>query len=108
MAYSFRKNWVFRAGFAVNTMDLWTNGLRRTSRSTWRPRSVQPPPGDPDVAFYLAKGPPAYSFNVQPDGTSPFVGTNYTGRNASYYDPSMRSPYIMNWNAGLQWQFAGP
>ena len=24
MAYSFAKNWVFRGGFAVNTLDLWT------------------------------------------------------------------------------------
>ncbi len=28
MAYNFRQNWVFRGGFAVNTLDLWTNGLR--------------------------------------------------------------------------------
>ena len=35
----------------------------------------------------------------------PFIGTNYSGRTASYYDPNMRSPYVMNWNAGIQRQF---
>ena len=28
MAYNFHQNWVFRGGFALNTLDLWTNGLR--------------------------------------------------------------------------------
>ena len=28
MAYNFAQDWVFRAGFAINTMDLWTNGLQ--------------------------------------------------------------------------------
>ncbi|MCC6861610.1 MAG: TonB-dependent receptor [Bryobacterales bacterium] len=106
MAYSFRRNWVFRGGFAVNTLDLWTNGLQENFEEYLATTVVQPPPGDPDVAFYLSKGPPPIRMNIQPNGTSPFVGTNYSGRNASYYDPNMRSPYIMNWNAGFQWQMA--
>ena len=35
----------------------------------------------------------------------PFIGTNYSGRTASYYDPNMRSPYVMNWNIGIQREF---
>lgn len=106
MAYSFAKNWVFRSGFAVNTMDIWTNGLQENFEEYLATTVVQPPPGDPSVAFYLAQGPPPVQFNVLPNGTSPYNGANYSGRNASYYDPNMRAPYIMNWNAGLQWQFA--
>ncbi|PYV09016.1 MAG: hypothetical protein DMG07_24190, partial [Acidobacteria bacterium] len=106
MAWSFARHWVWRAGFAVNTLDLWTNDLRENFDEYLATASIQQPSGNPDVAFYLQKGPPQFQFNVLPNGTAPFVGTNYSGRNASYYDPNMRSPYILNWNAGLQWQFA--
>ena len=61
--------------------------------------------GNPDIAFKLSQGPPPINFNIQPDGSAPFIGTNYSGRTASYYDPAMRSPYVMNWNAGVQRQF---
>ena len=59
MAYNFRKNWVFRGGFAVNTLDLWTNGLQENFEEYLATAVVQPPPGDPDVAFYLREGPAA-------------------------------------------------
>ena len=35
----------------------------------------------------------------------PFVGTNFSGRSASWFDPKMRMPYIMNWSGGFQWNF---
>ena len=54
--------------------------------------------------FRLSEGPPAYTFNVAPDGSVPFVGTNYSGRNASWYDPNMRLPYIATWSGGIQYQ----
>jgi hypothetical protein len=106
MAYNFKRNWVFRSGFAVNTLDLWANGLQENFEEYLATAVVQPAPGNPDVAFYLSQGPPKFQFNIGPDGTVPFVGTNYTGRNASYYDPRMRSPYVLNWNAGFQWQLS--
>ncbi|MGH9673994.1 MAG: carboxypeptidase regulatory-like domain-containing protein [Bryobacteraceae bacterium] len=106
MAYNFKKDWVFRAGFAVNTLDLWTNGLQENFEEYLATAVVQPPPGNPDVAFYLSKGPPPIQFSAGQDGTAPFVGANFTGRNASYYDPNIRSPYILNWNAGFQWQLS--
>ncbi len=104
MAYNFRPNWVFRGGFAVNTLDLWTNGLRENFEEYLATASIQPPPGNPDIAFKLSQGPPAVKFNIRPDGSAPFIGTNYAGRTASYFDPAMRSPYVMNWNAGVQRQ----
>jgi hypothetical protein len=68
---------------------------------------VQKETGNPDVAFTLRNGPPAVPFTVLPDGTAPFVGSNFSGRNASWFDPNMRMPYIMNWNAGVQWELGG-
>ena len=106
LAYSFMKDWVFRGGFAINTLDLWTNSLAENFDEYLATTVVQPPPGNPNVAFYLSKGPGPISFNVLPNGTSSFVGTNYSGRVASYYDPNMRMPYIMNWNAGFQRQLS--
>jgi hypothetical protein len=108
MAYNFARHLVFRGGFAVNTLDLWTNGLQENFEEYVATTSIQPAPGNPDVAFYLSKGPPSpIGFHVLPNGTSPFVGTNFSGRVASYYDPSMRSPYVMNWNGGFQYQLSG-
>ena len=46
------------------------------------------------------------NYNILPDGTSPFVGSNYANRNATWYDPNLRNPYTMNWNATYQYQFA--
>jgi hypothetical protein len=40
------------------------------------------------------------------NGTSPFVGTNYSSRSAEWWDPNLRNPYTMNWNASVQWEFA--
>lgn len=105
LAYNFRKDWVFRGGFAVNTLDLWTNSLRENFEEYLATAVVEQPVGNPAVAFKLSQGPPTINFNVRPDGSVPFVGTNYAGRPASYYDPNMRAPYVMNWNAGIQKQF---
>ena len=41
MAYNFRENWVFRGGFAVNTLDLWMNGLRENFDEYLATASVQ-------------------------------------------------------------------
>jgi hypothetical protein len=106
MAWNFRKNWVFRGGFAVNTLDLWTNSLQENFEEYLATASIQAPPGNPDVAFYLRNGPPPFAFNAAADGSAPFIGTNYSGRSASYYDPNMRMPYVMNWNGSLQWELS--
>ncbi len=106
MAYNFSDKWVFRGGFAINTLDLWSNSLQENFEEYIASAIVQPAPGNPDVAFYLRNGPPSIQFNTAADGSVPFVGTNYSGRTASYYDPNMRMPYIANWNASLQWEVA--
>ena len=107
LAYNFRPNWVFRGGFAVNTLDLWTNVLQENFDEYLATAVVQQAPGNPDVAFYLRNGPPAVPVRCRlPTARHLIRGTNYSGRNASYYDPNMRMPYIMNWNGSLQWEFS--
>lgn len=106
MAFTINPKVVFRGGFAVNTMDLWTNGLNENFEEYLSSTTVAPLPGNPDVAFYLRNGPGALTTPIAANGTSPFVGTNFAGRTASFFDPNMRMPYVMNWNGGLQWEFA--
>src|SRR5690349_5317985 len=70
-----------------------TPTLKSTSR---QPRSRRLP---------ATHGPPAVAFNVRSDGSVPFSGANFGNRNASWYDPNMKMPYIMNWSGGFQWNF---
>jgi hypothetical protein len=106
LAWSFKPNWVFRSSFSVMTIDLMMNGINQNFEEYFATASIQPLPGDPRIAFQLSQGPPNIPFQVAPDGSVPFIGTNYSGRNASWYDPNMRMPYLMTWSAGLQYQFA--
>ena len=35
----------------------------------------------------------------------PFIGSNYSRRPASRWDPNMRMPYVVNLAGGVQWEF---
>lgn len=106
VAWSFRPNWVVRGSFSVMSIDLLMNGVNQNFEEYLATASIQPLPGDPRVAFQLSQGPPSIPFQVAADGSVPFVGTNFSGRSASWYDPSMRMPYLTTWSAGFQYQFA--
>jgi hypothetical protein len=56
--------------------------------------------------FTLANGPDSFQYVRQPDGSVPFIGANYSSRSASWWDPNMRMPYVLNWSGGIQWEFA--
>jgi len=96
---------VFRSSFGVIAQDLMTNGINQNFEEYLGTAVVQQPTGDPRIAFRLSEGPPPVRFPLASDGSVPFVGASFTGRNASWFDPNMRLPYIMNWSGGLQWEF---
>jgi hypothetical protein len=104
LAWTFRPKFVFRSSFGITHSDLFTNGLNQNFEEYQATASLQAPVGDPNYLFRLSEGPPNYRFNVAPDGSVPYVGTNYSGRNASWYDPNMRLPYIATWSGGIQYQ----
>ncbi len=104
VAWNFHPKVVFRGGFGLITQDLFTNGINQNFEEYFATASVQSPPGDPRIAFLLSQGPPRISFNLAPDGSVPFQGTNFSTRNISWYDPNFRNPYIMNWSGGFQYQ----
>lgn len=103
MAYTITPKLVFRGGFAVNTLDLWTNGLNENFEEYLATTTVEQAVGNPDVAFYLRNGPGNVTFPIT-NGISPFRGSNFSGRSASWFDPNMRMPYTMNWNGGFQYE----
>jgi hypothetical protein len=101
MAWTFRKNMVFRGAWGLLTQDLMPRAGNEDYTAT---ANVQPLPGDPRPAFYLSQGPGPRPFVINSDGTSQFIGTNYSGRGATYLDPNLHLPYVMNWSGSVQIQ----
>lgn len=101
VAWNFSKRMVFRGSWGLLTQDLMPRGGSEDYTST---AVVQPVAGDPRPAFYLSQGPGKIPFVINNDGTSSFVGTNYSGRGATYIDPNLRLPYVMNWSGSVQTQ----
>ena len=106
MAYRMTDRTVFRGGFGLTTVDLLTAGLDQNFEEYFTSVTVQRNPGDPRPAFFIQNGPGQVNYNLLQDGTSPFVGNNFAGRTATWYDPNMRMPYVMTWNGSFQYQFA--
>ena len=104
ISWNFRPRMVFRGNFGILTQDLFMTSLSQNFEEYFATAGVQAPVGDPRPAFRLSQGPGPIQFNIATDGSAPFVGTNYSGRNASWIDPNIRPPYIMNWSGGLQWE----
>ena len=94
--------WVFRGGFALSTVDIKYSQQNSQFQEYEALANYQQNPGDPRPIYRISQIPTRPAFNVLPDGTSPFVGTNYGARNAQLYDPNLRNPYAMNWNFTIQ------
>jgi opacity protein-like surface antigen len=105
LAWTIKPNLVFRSSFGLITQDLMTNGTNQNFEEYYATAGLQAPVGDPRPIFYLSQGPGPINFKTNPDGSVPFVGTNFSGRSASWFDPKMKMPYIMNWSGGFQWNF---
>src|SRR5882724_4166207 len=104
LAWNFRPKLVFRGNFGIISQDLFMTSLGQNFEEYLATASVQAPVGDPRPAFKLSQGPGPVQFNVAPDGSAPFVGSNFSNRNVSWIDPNIRMPYIMNWSGGFQWE----
>lgn len=105
VAYNFKPKWVFRGNFGMITADLLTNTVNNNFEEFFATANIQAPAGDPRTVFKLSQGPPSFQFTTNQDGSVPYVGTNYGGRGATWFDPNMRMPYTLNWSGGLQYQF---
>jgi len=104
MAWHPLRKWVFRGGFTVNTIDV-RFPLSRDQFDEYSAQNVQAQaPGDPRPIFSLSQGPQPVRFNIVNGTSSPFVGTNYSTRNVSWWDSNLRNPYVMNWQTGIQYE----
>jgi hypothetical protein len=105
LAWNFKPKMVFRSNFGIITSDLFVNTQNVGFEEYFAQANLQSPPGDPRHVFTLSQGPPSFRFNIASDGSVPFVGTNFAGRPATWWDPNIRSPYVMNWSGGIQYEF---
>ena len=98
------EKWVFRGGVGFFTVDVkFPNG--RDQYDEYQGIALQQAaPGDPTPIYQISRAtaPPAARIV---NGVSPFLGTNYSGRNVSLWDPNLRNPYVMNWNMSVQHEF---
>lgn len=108
VAWNLHPRVVFRSSFGMYTVDLMTNGQQNGLWPNFEEyvatANVQQAPGDPRHAFLLSQGPGQISFPRAGDGGVPFQGTNYGGRNISWFDPQMRLPYVAMWSANVQYR----
>lgn len=96
--------WVFRGGFTVNTVDVRFPLLRGQFDEYEAMANQQRPPGDPRPLYQISRGPDPIHYNIRGNGTSPFLGTNYSARGVDYWDPNLRNPYVLNWNLSTQYE----
>jgi hypothetical protein len=101
LAWNFHPKWVFRSSFGVMTVDsAGAGGFDEYAGSF----NILQPTGDPRYQFLLKDGPGPLQYTVNADGTVPYTGASYNSRNATWRDPNLRNPYVMNWSAGFQYQ----
>ncbi len=102
LAWNFHPKWVFRSSFGIMTVDSAGAGrLRRIRRHLQHP-AAHGRSAAPCSCSRTDPGPLQYTVNA--DGTVPYTGASYNSRNATWRDPNLRNPYVMNWSAGFQYQ----
>jgi Carboxypeptidase regulatory-like domain/TonB-dependent Receptor Plug Domain len=106
MAYHPREKWVFRGGFGLNTVDIrWPN--QGMQFDEYQAQVVQQRlSNNPLPLFQLSQGPAPVVYNIQPNGTAGYVGTNYGSRNVTWLDPSLHPGYVANWNVTVEYQLS--
>jgi hypothetical protein len=100
------EKWVLRGGFGVNTVDIrFPNALQQFDE--YQAQVVQQrAPGDPRPLFQLSQGPTPVQYNIQPNGTATYVGTNFGSRSTTWIDGKLHPGYVMNWNATIEYQLS--
>ena len=83
MAWTINPKWVIRGNFGLMTQDLLAPSTGILFEEYFATAAVQAPPGDPRIAFNLSQGPGRINYPVGPDGTVPFVESNY-GHNSHH------------------------
>ena len=98
--------WVFRTGFAINTVDIrFPNSLQQFDE--YQAQVVQQrASNDPRPLFRLSDGPAPVVYNILPNQSASYVGTNYGSRSAYWLDKTLHPGYVMNWNTTIEYQIS--
>jgi hypothetical protein len=106
LAWHAREKLVLRGGFGINTVDIrFPNGLQQFDE--YQAQVVQQlAPGDPRPLFKLSQGPAPVVYNLRPDSTATYVGTNFGSRSIYWMDGNLRPGYVANWNATVEYQLS--
>ena len=98
--------WVFRGGFAVNTVDVKFPQSRTQFDEYQAVNDQIRASGDPRPLFLINQGPLPVTFPIRSNNTAGFVTAsgNYSGRNVEWWDPGLRNPYVLNFNLSTQYQ----
>jgi hypothetical protein len=104
IAWHPRDKWVFRGGLSESMIDTKFAGSNLQFQEYQATVNEQQAPGNPTPMFRLSQNPAAAAYPVGPGGTSPYVGTNYSGRSVQWWDPNLRNAYVLNWNTSVQYQ----
>ncbi len=106
LAYHPLEKWVFRGGFGINTIDIrWPN--QGMQFDEYQAQVVQQRlSNNPLPLFQLSQGPAPVVYNIQPNGTAGYVGTNYGSRNVTWLDPTLHPGYVLNWNVTIEYQIS--
>lgn len=104
VAYHPLNKWVFRGGFGLNTIDMrWPNNAMNFDE--YQAQVVQQrAANDPRPLFQLSQGPAPVVYNILPNGTAAYVGTNYGSRNVAWLDTTLHPAYVLTWNAMIEYQ----
>ncbi|MCC7174149.1 MAG: TonB-dependent receptor [Bryobacterales bacterium] len=100
------QKWAMRGGFAVNTIDVKFPSSRAYFEEYVAQANYQSPPGDPRPIYRISQIPAPVVYTIRPNGTSPYLGTNYSARTQEWWDSNTRNPYILNWNLSVQYQIS--
>ena len=94
---------VVRSGFALSHVDL---GLAPSQLDEYSISTTQSQvSGNPTPIYQISHGPNAIVYpTLLPNGTQPFLGTNYSSRNTTMTVRDLHNPYTMTWNLNLQYQ----
>lgn len=104
LAWHPKERLVFRGGFGINTVDIrFPNALQQFDEYQSQV-AQQRAPNDPRPLYRISQGPGAITYPIRSDGSSPFVGTNFSSRNINWLDGNLHPGYVMNWNASVQYQ----
>jgi hypothetical protein len=104
LAWHVKGNIVVRTGFSLSTVDNRASAPPTDEFSTVT-ATINQPSGEYRPKFMIDAGVPLpIPWPVlRADGSSPFSGSNYSGRGATWVNPNRVNPYSMNWNFGIQY-----